>query len=72
MHVRVEETPVVDEPGDAVVADPVGRRRVAHRRGRVESAALSVVVTPGHGPCQHDRKFGTQPVLEVPVFPAEE
>ena len=40
VHVWVEQASVVDERGDAVVADPVGRRRVAHCSGRVKSAAL--------------------------------
>jgi hypothetical protein len=44
VHVQVEQAGVVDERGDGVVADPVGRCRFADRCGRVEAAALSVVV----------------------------
>ena len=69
---RVEQATVVDEPGDALVADPGGRRCIAYRGRWVELALNSVVVLPRHDPCQHGRQFGTEPVFEVAVLPAEE
>jgi hypothetical protein len=72
MHVRVEQAAVVDEFGDAVVADPVGRCRVADRGGRVEPAAPSVVVLAGHGLGQHRRKLSAEAVPEASVLPAQE
>jgi len=56
VHARVDQAAVLDEPGDGVVADPVGRRRSADRGGRGEAAAPAVVVpavslsTPRPGP----------------------
>ena len=71
MQAGVKQAAVGDEPGDGVVADPVGRRRVAHCSGRVKSAALSVVVPAGYGPSEHGRKLSTETILETPILPAE-
>jgi len=69
--VRVEQAAVVDEPGDAVVPDPGGQRCIAYRGRWVELALNSVVVPPRHDPRQHGRQFGTEPVFEVAVLPAQ-